>query len=214
MVWTRPTYEGRVAPLIVAVLVVLCLGIGAWLQPEQPHAEKLPKLQTEAEKVLRRLQSRRQRTTSHFLDPITAALEGRLPINQPFDEMDVHNGKLADNQECAPTGGITALMWACQWKLIEENLGGAPVLGADVVRVLLDAGADADVRCLDNGCSALSCESAPPLPPVTRALNSQMHAAGSCCQVWRPRGSQHAHRCWGRSSGPRLLRQKPSLERC
>ena len=214
MVWTRPTYEGRVAPLIVAVLVVLCLGIGAWLQPEQPHAEKLPKLQTEAEKVLRRLQSRRQRTTSHLLDPITAALEGRLPINQPFDEMDVHNGKLADNQECAPTGGITALMWACQWKLIEENLGGAPVLGADVVRVLLDAGADADVRCLDNGCSALSCESAPPLPPVTRALNSQMHAAGSCCQVWRPRGSQHAHRCWGRSSGPRLLRQKPSLERC
>ena len=149
------------APLIVAVLIVLCLGIGAWLQPEQP-AEKLPKLQTEAEKVLRRLQMRRQRTTSHYLDPFTAALEGRLPINQPFDEMDVLNGKLAKNQECAPTGGITVLMWACQWKLIEAHLGGPPVLGADVVRALLDAGADADARCQDNGCSALSCESARP----------------------------------------------------
>ena len=160
------------APLIVAILVVLCLGIGAWLQPEQP-AEKLPKLQTEAEKVLRRLQMRRQRTTSHYLDPFTAALEGRLPINQPFDEMDVINGKLADSQECAPTGGITVLMWACQWKLIEAHLSGPPVLGADVVRALLDAGADADVRCLDNGCSALSCESAPPLPPLNCALTSQ-----------------------------------------
>ena len=166
------------------MLIVLCLGIGAWLQPEQP-AEKLPKLQTEAEKVLRRLQMRRQRTTSHYLDPFTAALEGRLPINQPFDEMDVINGKLANSQECAPTGGITVLMWACQWKLIEAHLGGPPVLGADVVRALLDA------RCLDNGCSALSCESAPPLPPLTRALTSQMGTAGSCCQVWRPRGSHN-----------------------
>ena len=141
------------AAVIVAVLVILYFGIGTWLQPEQPQ-KKPP--QTEAEKVLRRLQMRRQRTTSRLLDPITAALEGRLPINQPFDEMNIVSGKLADN--CAPTGGITPLMWACQWKVIEARLGGPPVLGADVVRALLDAGANADVRCQDNECSALSCE--------------------------------------------------------
>ena len=140
---------------LIAVLVILFFGIGAWLQPEQPQ-KKAP--QTEAEKVLRRLQMRRQRTTSRLLDPIVAALEGRVPINQPFDEMNVVRGKVADNQERAPTGGITPLMWACEWKFIEALLGGPPVLGADVVRALLDAGADADVRCQHNGCSALSCE--------------------------------------------------------
>jgi hypothetical protein len=204
------------AALIVAVLVILCLCIGAWLQPEPQ--KKSP--QAEAEKVLRRLQMRRQRTSSRLLDPITAALEGRLPINRPFDEMDVASGKLADNKECAPTGGITALMWACQWKLIEAKLGGPPVLGADVVCALLDAGADADVRCQNNGCSALSCELCSTSLTATRnprtdppdGLRSQLLSSMATSRL--STSSQHAHRCWGGPSGPRLFRQKPSLERC
>jgi len=167
------TFTQLLSVLFVAALVVAVLLVGACLQPKEeekkrpeeerrPEAEQRPKELTASDKVLCRLQRRRRQTESRVLDPITAALEGILPINQPFDEGCLLNTPREAFDEVdahlirAETGGITALMWACQWKLIEGILGEAPVLGADVVGALLRHGADADLRCQTNGCSALS----------------------------------------------------------
>ena len=121
--------------------------------PAEPQAAMSHK-----DAVLRRLQRQRQRcATGTVLDPITAALEGRFPINGLFSERDVLSASVKFAPNGTETGGITPLMWACQWKLLQaQGFPGTHVLGSKVVRALLDAGADANIRCSRNGCAALS----------------------------------------------------------